>query len=289
MKVVSSLSDFLNWRETLSKSLSIGFVPTMGALHEGHLSLVSSSIADTNITVVSIFVNPKQFSENEDFDTYPRTLTEDLYKLKKLGVDVVFTPEIEDVYNKRVNSFSLKDPFSETLEGAARPHFFSGVINVVSRLFNIVNPTAAYFGEKDAQQLLLIEKLVSSAALPINIIRGKTIREKNGLAMSSRNQYLSDSARDAASCLYRSLLVAQQLLLNGVVDSNIIKDEVSKVLEKEEGVLVDYVSMVSLNGLREINGKVLGPTLISIAVVLEGVRLIDNIFYTSMSRPMSTL
>jgi pantoate--beta-alanine ligase len=289
MKVFSSLYDFFHWRESLSKSLSIGFVPTMGALHDGHLSLVSGSLSDSNLTVVSIFVNPEQFSENEDFDTYPRTLSDDLNRLKQLGVDVVFTPGIKDIYNKRVNSFSLKDPFAETLEGAARPHFFPGVINVVSRLFNIVNPDFAYFGEKDAQQLLLIERLVSSAGFSIKIVRGKTVREKNGLAMSSRNQYLSPAAKGAASCLYRSLLLAKQLLLDGVVDSNIIKNEMSKIIEGEDAVVIDYISIVSLNSLREVNGRVLESVLISVAVVLEGVRLIDNLFYDSISRPMSTL
>ena len=289
MKVFSSLYDFFHWRESLSKSLSIGFVPTMGALHDGHLSLVSGSLSDCNLTVVSIFVNPDQFSENEDFDTYPRTLSDDLNRLKQLGVDVVFTPGIKDIYNKRVDSFSLNDPFAETLEGAARPHFFPGVINVVSRLFNIVNPDFAYFGEKDAQQLLLIERLVSSAGLSIKIVRGKTVREKNGLAMSSRNQYLSATAKRAASCLYRSLLLAKKLLLDGVVDSNIIKNEMSKIIEGEDTVVVDYISMVSLDSLREVNGRVLESVLISVAVVLEGVRLIDNLFYDSMSRPMSTL
>ena len=289
MKIISSLSDFCHWRKSLSKSTSIGFIPTMGALHNGHLSLVSDSLGDTDVTVVSIFVNPKQFSKNEDFDTYPRTLKDDLYKLRKLGVAVVFTPGVEDIYNESVESFSFEDPFLAILEGAARPHFFPGVLNVVSRLFNIVVPNFAYFGKKDAQQLLLIEKLVQLGGFSIKIIRGDTVREESGLAMSSRNQYLSSSAKQAASCLNLSLVCAKNLLLNGETNVNKIKERMYQIINKEGNVLVDYISIVCLDVLVEVESVVCGPVLISLAVTLDGVRLIDNVFYDSRSRPMSTL
>ena len=289
MKIISSLSDFYRWRKSLPKSASIGFVPTMGALHDGHLSLVVNSLGGTDITVVSIFVNPKQFSENEDFDTYPRTLKEDLCKLRKLGVAVVFTPGVGDIYNEGVESFSFDDPFLTTLEGGARPHFFPGVLGVVSRLFNIVNPNFAYFGKKDAQQLLLIEKLVQLGNFSIKIVRGDTVREEGGLAMSSRNQYLSSNAKQVASCLNLSLICAKNLLLDGEMNVNKIKGEMYQIIDKEESIVVDYISVLCLDLFTEVESVVCGPALISLAVVLEGVRLIDSVFYSSISKPMSTL
>ncbi len=287
MKIISSLSDFYLWRDSIPHSMSVGFVPTMGALHPGHLSLVDKSLGGADITVVSIFVNPKQFSEDEDFSTYPRTLDRDLGLLNGLGVDVVFTPGVKDIYNEDVRAFSFVDSFSKTLEGRARPHFFPGVINVVSRLFNIVAPDFAYFGKKDAQQLLLIEKLVDLGGFSIKVVRCDTVREESGLAMSSRNKYLSTEAKDVACCIYRSLAYANNLLLHGEKSVDKIKGGMSQIINKKMNI--DYVSIVCLQSLVEVAGVVSGPVLISIAAVLDGVRLIDNIFYDSMSKPMSTL
>ena len=291
MKIISSLFDFCRWRKSLPRSASVGFVPTMGALHDGHLSLVVNSLGCADITVVSVFVNPKQFSKNEDFDTYPRTIKEDLSKLDGLGVDVVFTPGVEDIYNKDVESFSFKDSFSTVLEGAARPHFFPGVIDVVSRLFNIINPDFAFFGKKDAQQLLLIEKLVQLGGFSIKIVRGDTVREESGLAMSSRNQYLSSGSKKIASCLNLSLVFAKNLLLAGETNVNKVKGGMSQIIGEEKNIVIDYLSVVCLDTLTEVEGVISGPVLISLAVVLEGVRLIDNVFYDSPSRskPISTL
>lgn len=289
MVVIKSTNELLAWRNQVNRNHVVGFVPTMGGLHDGHLSLVKNSISNSHITIISIFVNPKQFSENEDFDTYPRNLEKDLNKLNGLGVDVVFAPEYEDIYNENVEAFSFKNPLATILEGRARPLFFSGVINVVSRLFNIVNPDVAYFGKKDAQQLLLIEKLVQLGGFSIKIVRGETVREDNGLAMSSRNQYLSANAKEIASCLNLSLLSAKNILRNGETNVNKIKKEMYDVIGKEKNIVVDYISILCLDNWVEVEGVVEGPVLISLAAVLEGVRLIDNVFYDSMSRPISTL
>ena len=289
MKVVKSTNELLAWRNQVKKNRVVGFVPTMGALHAGHLSLVKSSIENSDITIVSIFVNPKQFSANEDFDTYPRNLEKDLDSLGGVGVDVVFIPKHEDIYNKNIQEFSFEHPLTKILEGRARPHFFPGVINVVSRLFNIVNPNVAYFGKKDAQQLLLIEKMVQLGGYPIKVVRGETVREPNGLAMSSRNQYLSASAKERAACLNLSLVTAENMLDGGETRVEKIKKEMFEVINKDESISIGYVSILCLNTLVEVNNRVNGPILISIAVVLGGVRLIDNIFYDSISKPMSTL
>ena len=289
MVVIKSTNELLAWRNQVNRNHVVGFVPTMGGLHDGHLSLVKNSISNSHITIISIFVNPKQFSENEDFDTYPCNLEKDLNKLNGLGVDVVFAPEYEDIYNENVEAFSFKNPLATILEGRARPLFFSGVINIVSRLFNIVNPDIAYFGKKDAQQLLLIEKLVQLGGFSIKIVRGETVREDNGLAMSSRNQYLSANAKEIASCLNLSLLSAKNILRNGETSVNKIKKEMYDVIGKEKNIVVDYISILCLDSWVEVEGAVDGPVLISLAVVLEGVRLIDNVFYDSISRPISAL
>ncbi|MAV89452.1 MAG: pantoate--beta-alanine ligase [Candidatus Marinimicrobia bacterium] len=195
MKIISSLSEFLIWRESIETSTSIGFVPTMGALHDGHVALIKRSLNEADITVVSIFVNPKQFGENEDLNSYPRTIEKDSDLLGSVDVDVLFVPKYEDIYCDSIRSFSFEDLFSSQLEGKSRPDFFPGVVNVVSRLFNIVRPSLSFFGKKDAQQLIIISKMVDVGGFPIKIVPVETVREPSGLAMSSRNIYLSKTQR----------------------------------------------------------------------------------------------
>jgi pantoate--beta-alanine ligase len=279
MKVLYTSSDFNCWRKTISPSNSVGFVPTMGALHGGHLSLVEASLKNADMTIVSIFVNPKQFSKDEDFDTYPRDLEDDLNKLKQYNVDIVFVPEFGDIYGYPGDAVVFDDPFSKTLEGASRPHFFPGVLDVVSRLFNIVNPNFAHFGRKDAQQLILIEKMVGDLGSPITIIPGETIRESGGLAMSSRNEYLTDEQKKSAEVVFKSLKSAKKLLDSGVVDSGVVRELINNIMATEKIIEVDYVSIVHLDGLLEVDHEIGGEVLISIAVVINSIRLIDNIFY----------
>jgi pantoate--beta-alanine ligase len=279
MKVLYSSSDFNSWRKTISSSSSIGFVPTMGALHGGHLSLVKASLKNADITVVSIFVNPKQFSAGEDFDTYPRDLEDDLNKLKQYNVDVVFAPGVDDVYGDPDGAVVFDHPFSKTLEGASRPHFFPGVLGVVSRLFNIIKPDFAHFGRKDAQQLILIEKMVSGVGFPVKIIPGDTVRESGGLAMSSRNKYLTDEQKNSAKVIFKSLNSVKKLLGGGVVDSRVVRESIKKTLSTEKTIEIDYVSIVHLDDLLEVNHEIGGRVLVSIAVLINSIRLIDNIFY----------
>ena len=279
MKIISSLSEFLAWRASIASSDSIGFVPTMGALHDGHLALIKHSLNEADITVVSIFVNPKQFGENEDFNSYPRTINKDCDLLRPTGVDVLFVPQYEDIYSDDIKNFTFETFFSNQLEGKSRPDFFPGVINVVSRLFNIVNPSLSFFGKKDAQQLILINKMVDVGSFPVKIVPVETVREPSGLAMSSRNIYLSKTQKISASKIYKSLLLAKELLGRGEKESKTIKNEIKKNLLADSTISIDYVSIVCLDKLREVSGSVNTPALISIAVYIGGVRLIDNIFY----------
>ena len=279
MKIFSSLSEFLSWRVAVSSCHRLGFVPTMGALHDGHVSLIKASLKEADITVVSIFVNPKQFGENEDFNSYPRTFKKDCDVLLSMGVDVLFVPQYEDIYNEEVKDFSYDIPFSKKLEGNSRPNFFPGVINVVSRLFNIVKPYFSYFGKKDAQQLILINKMVVAGDFPVKIVPVDTVRESSGLAMSSRNTYLSNAQKVAASKIYQSLLLAKKLLDDGEIKPRIIKDKIKKYLSADPVISIDYISIICLNSLKEVVNKVNSPALISIAVYIADVRLIDNFFY----------
>ena len=279
MKIISSLSEFLFWRSSIASDTSIGFVPTMGALHDGHIALVKRSLKEADLTVVSIFVNPKQFGENEDFNSYPRTFKKDCDLLRSINVDVLFAPHYDDIYSDNIKSFAFEDSFSRQLEGKSRPDFFPGVINVVSRLFNIVKPSFSFFGKKDAQQLILISKMVAVGGFPIKIVPVETIREPSGLAMSSRNIYLSKAQKISASNIYKSLSLAKNLLNSGKKESKIIKNKIEKYLLADSTISIDYVSIVCLDKLKEVSGIVSGPALISIAVYIGGVRLIDNIFY----------
>ena len=279
MKIISSLSEFWAWRASVDSSSSVGFVPTMGALHDGHMALIKCSLNEADITVVSIFVNPKQFGENEDFNSYPRTIEKDCDLLRPAGVDVLFVPQYEDIYSDDIKSFAFESLFSSQLEGKSRPDFFPGVINVVSRLFNIVSPSLSFFGKKDAQQLILISKMVDVGGFPVKIIPVETVREPSGLAMSSRNIYLSKTQRISASKVYKRLLLAKDLLNSGEQESKTIKNEIKKSLLVDSTISIDYVSILCLGDLKEFSGSVNAPALISIAAYIGGVRLIDNIFY----------
>ena len=279
MKIISSLSEFLLWRSSITSDASIGFIPTMGALHDGHMALIEHSLKKADLTVVSIFVNPKQFGENEDFNSYPRTFEKDCDLLRSISVDVLFAPHYDDIYSDHIKSFTFEDPFSRQLEGKSRPDFFPGVINVVSRLFNIVKPSFSFFGKKDAQQLILISKMVAVGGFPIKIVPVETIRESSGLAMSSRNIYLSKAQKISASNIYKSLSLAKNLLNSGKKESKIIKNKIEKYLLADSTISIDYISIVCLDKLKEVPGMVSRPALISIAVYIGGVRLIDNIFY----------
>jgi pantoate--beta-alanine ligase len=279
MRTISSISEFKEFRNTLSGT--IGFVPTMGALHNGHLSLINNSNQTCDYTIVSIFVNPAQFSKNEDLSTYPKPLDKDLVLLNKFKIDAILLPSNDVMYPKGFSTFVNENIVSMGLEGKSRPSFFKGVTTIVAKLFNIVNPTHTFFGEKDAQQLRIIQKMVKDLNFSIQIVPCQIIREENGLAMSSRNESLSTKSRQSASIIYDSLKHGLSLLENGERNPNIIREEISKIIQIEPNAKVDYISVSDNLSLEEINGEITGEVLVSTAVYFDDIRLIDNITYSS--------
>ncbi len=257
---------------------SIGFVPTMGALHEGHLSLVRASTRENDMTVTSIFVNPAQFGPAEDFDKYPRDIEGDMAKLRQAGVDTVFVPEAVAIYPEGFSTFIEVKGLSEKLCGPFRPGHFAGVATVVAKLLNIVGPTRAYFGGKDYQQSVIIRKLVADLNVPVEIVTLPTVREADGLAMSSRNRRLSAEQRKAALAIYRSLTRAEQRIASGTRDAGEIERLMRDVLSGEPLITeVQYAGAYdpeTLDGLAEIEP---GALLLAVAARLGDIRLIDNL------------
>jgi pantoate--beta-alanine ligase len=274
MKLLKTISDLRAFRSGLPGS--VGFVPTMGFLHEGHLSLVKQSKADCDHTVVSIFVNPTQFGPNEDFISYPRDTYHDLALLRNADVDAVFLPAIDVMYPNGADTFVVPGKIAERLEGAVRPGHFRGVATVVLKLFNLVQPDKAYFGQKDAQQVAVIKKMVADLNVPVEIVVMQTMRESDGLAMSSRNTYLDPIERKSATVLYRSLILAESLINEGERDANIVKQRVNDFINSEQLARVDYVSVADAVSLEE-EAVIVKPVLISLAVRFGRTRLIDNL------------
>lgn len=274
MEIVKTIVGFRRLRTSLPESL--GFVPTMGYLHEGHLSLVRRARTDNASVVVSIFVNPTQFAPSEDLDRYPRDLEGDLTLLDKEGIDVVFAPPAEDMYPTGFSSRVDVDRLTKRLEGASRPGHFAGVTTVVAKLFNIVQPTRAYFGQKDAQQAIVMKKMVADLNMNLEVVTLPTVREPDGLAMSSRNSYLNADERQAALVLYRALMLAQGLWLQGEENAEKLRSKMAKLIGKEPLAAIDYISIADNETLEEIK-EVKTPTLVSLAVKIGGTRLIDNV------------
>ena len=258
---------------------SIGFVPTMGYLHEGHLSLVRRAKEDNNVVFVSIFVNPLQFAPNEDLDRYPRDLKRDEELLKKEDVDFLFYPSVEDMYPGGFQTYVEVENLTKILEGRSRPTHFRGVTTVVTKLFNITKPHRAYFGKKDAQQLIVIKRMVQDLNMDIEIIGMPIVREKDGLAMSSRNKYLKGEERKQAVCLYRALKRAEELIVGGEDDTNIIVGEMKKVIEEYPLAEIDYISVNRVSDLEKLERIEKGDTLVSLAVRIGNTRLIDNMWF----------
>ncbi len=255
---------------------TVGFVPTMGYLHEGHLSLVRCAKKDNDLVVVSIFVNPTQFGKNEDYNRYPRDLQRDLKLLEREGVDIVFAPEVEDMYPPGFSTYVEETKLSQTLEGKFRPGHFRGVCTVVNKLFNIVQPDRAYFGEKDYQQLLVIKKMVQDLNMDIEIVGCPIVREADGLAKSSRNVYLSEEERRQATALYKSFLLAQKLVEEGLTDAQKLRQEILNFLKQFPLIKkIDYVEIVDPQTLEPVK-EIKGGERILIAVRMPSARLIDN-------------
>ena len=260
----------------LKKDKKIGFVPTMGALHDGHLTLVRKSKEENDITVVSIFVNPKQFGPNEDFASYPRTFESDKEKLEKEGVDFLFYSDVNDMYPEDYStSVEVTSDITKKLCGRKRPGHFKGVTTVVAKLFNIVLPDNAYFGLKDYQQYVIIKRMVKDLNFSINIVGVPIVRESDGLAMSSRNKYLSPDERKDAVLIYTSLLEAKKLIENGIKSAYIIKKEIENILVRSRFSKIDYVEIVDPETLKSVN-NISKSVLIAIACYFGKARLIDN-------------
>ncbi len=274
MKIIRSILDLKAARLRMRGSL--GFVATMGYLHEGHLSLVRRARAENDLTAVSIFVNPTQFLPHEDFKTYPRDEGRDLELLEKEAADLVFLPEARDIYPAGYGTFINVEGLSSVLEGARRPGHFRGVATVVAKLFNLVEPMRAYFGQKDAQQVLVIKKMVADLNMNLEIVVCPTIREQNGLAMSSRNVYLTPEERRHARVLPQALFAAQESLRAGERNGDRLRHRMRQIIETVPGVRIDYVSVADPETLVELE-HITGTALASLAVNFGHTRLIDNV------------
>ncbi|WP_211654335.1 pantoate--beta-alanine ligase [Planococcus alpniumensis] len=273
MQVVNTVKALRNWvLSTKESGQSIGLVPTMGFLHEGHLALVESAKSENDLVVMSIFVNPAQFGPNEDFDRYPRDFDRDSTLAEKAGVDVIFAPSVEEMYPRESQITMGAGTLADVLCGKSRPGHFDGVLKVVTKLFHLVQPDMAYFGQKDAQQLAIIESLVRDFDFPLDIRRIATVREPDGLAKSSRNVYLSETERAEAPKLYQALQRGVTIARNG-------KDpipEMTRFIQSETSGTIDYIELLSYPDLTEAPN---GQAILALAVQFQKARLIDNIIF----------
>lgn len=272
MKIIKTIEELQNIRKNINSS--VGFVPTMGALHDGHLSLIKKSKNENEITIVSIFVNPTQFLPGEDLDKYPKKMEADAKICELAKVDYIFTPEISTMYSNDEVLVKAPNLRSYTLEGQSRPGHFDGVLQVVLKLFNLVQPTNAYFGKKDAQQLALIKQMTKNLFLPINIIECEIVREPDGLAMSSRNIYLSKEERIESLKISKSLKFAAKMVGQKELDCSKIIEKMSDTMN---GMDIEYISIVSRD-FKQLQKVELGNTIILVAVRVGTPRLIDNIW-----------
>jgi pantoate--beta-alanine ligase len=281
MEIVNTVAEVRkivkDWRK---HGLTVGFVATMGYLHEGHKSLIEKSVLENDRTVVSIFVNPMQFGPNEDLDSYPRDLKRDASLCKITGADLIFNPEVSEIYADNFCSSVDVDNISKGLCGRSRPVHFKGVCTIVNKLFNIVTPDNAYFGEKDAQQLAVIKRMVRDLNIDINIVGCPIVREPDGLAKSSRNTYLNEEERKAALVLSRSLKMAKEKIAGGEYCADEIINLIKEKIESEPLAKIDYVEIVDSTELQPVD-MIKGSVLVAIAVYIGKTRLIDNFTFNA--------
>lgn len=277
MRLIKEISQMKDYRKKIEVPQTVALVPTMGAIHQGHLSLLRKARQQCDKVVMSIFVNPTQFGRGDDYQRYPRNLSEDISLSEKEGVDVVFAPSVEEIYRQGYSTFvQVEGPLSSTLEGSSRPGHFKGVATVLIKLFNIINPDYSYLGEKDYQQALMVKKLVKELNLDTKIVVLPTIREKDGLALSSRNSYFDEKERGAATILYQSLKKGKEWILQGEKNFGRIILEMKKLIEKEPLARIDYITIVDPNSMEETQ-NIEGEVLIVLAVRISKIRLIDNV------------
>jgi pantoate--beta-alanine ligase len=273
MQVIKTLAEIRALRRGIGGT--VGFVPTMGYIHEGHLTLVKQARKENSAVIVSIYVNPAQFGPKEDFDAYPRDLDRDLELLQKEGMDIVFVPSDDDMYPPGFSSWVDVEKLTGRLEGASRQGHFRGVATVVTKLFNIIQPTRAYFGQKDAQQVVVIKKMVVDLNMNLIVVVVPTVRESDGLAMSSRNIYLNTKERRAATILFKALTLARQLYWSGERDAEKIRQRMTLLIQKEPLAQIDYISIANADTLEELD-LLDRPAVASLAVKIGRTRLIDN-------------
>ena len=274
MEIITTIEKVRNTINTWRKQgYSIGFVPTMGYLHDGHAALIDEARKNNDKVVVSIFVNPTQFGENEDLSSYPRDLNRDKTLCESHGVNLIFTPSTDEMYCNRKAFVNIID-LSDTLCGVRRPIHFKGVCTVVAKFFNIIQPNNAYFGEKDAQQLAIIRKMVFDLNFPVHIIGVPIVRESDGLAKSSRNTYLSSEERKAATILYKAIQEGKQAIKCGVSADTII-NTMTNIVDTEPLAKIDYISVVDANTMQPVQ-EITSPVLVAMAVYIGSTRLIDN-------------
>ena len=277
MKIITTISDMQAAADSLRRAgKRIGFVPTMGFLHEGHLSLMAGARAENDVVVASIFVNPTQFGPSEDLDRYPRDAEGDQKKCSSAGVDILFMPSASEMYPEKPQVFVIVEGISDVLEGAVRPGHFRGVATVVAKLFNIVKPHRAYFGQKDYQQCAVIRRMVSGLNLAVDVTILPTVREKDGLAMSSRNSYLNPEERRSATILYKALVATRDLFAAGAHDPDKLRNKMRAVIQAEPGAVIDYAEVAdpdTLAPLENMNNRMV----LLVAVRIGRTRLIDNL------------
>jgi pantoate--beta-alanine ligase len=274
IETIKELKDIIKSNRKQEKN--IGFVPTMGFLHEGHLSLIRAAKKENELVIVSIFVNPTQFGVGEDFEAYPRDLERDAKLSESAGADVIFCPSVSEMYPDKYQTYVEVEGITNILCGLSRPTHFKGVTTVVNKLFNIVEPDKAYFGQKDAQQVAVIQKMVRDLNINVEVIPCPIVREADGLAMSSRNTYLTPEQRKAALVLSKSLFAAQDMIKKGCTDASAVKELIVSMISSEALTVIDYVEIVDALSLDSIT-TIKNSILIALAVKVGRTRLIDNI------------
>ena len=286
MQIITTVRQMQQACRNLRRKGPLGLVPTMGALHDGHLSLVRRAQGECDSVVVSIFVNPTQFAAGEDYETYPRSFEDDCAKLKSAGIDLLFAPSPEEMYSPGSTTFVEVPGIGDRLDGASRRGHFRGVATIVAKLFNVVGPDRAYFGQKDAAQVAVLRAMIRDLNIPVQLVACPIVRERDGLAMSSRNRYLSPQGRRQALILHRALETACELLEAGEVRSDILQDALAKVFAGGEGVRLDYAAIVDPYTLLPVADTTHGA-LIAVAAWVGSTRLIDNLLTENL--PIETL
>ncbi|PID27982.1 MAG: pantoate--beta-alanine ligase [Candidatus Cloacimonadota bacterium] len=273
-QIIKTIAEFKAIRKKIGNTQSLGFVPTMGYLHQGHLSLVEAARRENSAVAVSIYVNPTQFGENEDFDSYPSNIEKDIELLSEYETDYVFLPTSAEMYPENFSTFVNVEHLTEHLCGTSRPGHFRGVTTIVNKLINIVKPDNMYMGDKDFQQIAVIRRMTEDLNLDVNVKSCPVIREKDGLAMSSRNSYLSEEERINALCLYKSLLKAKDLIGKGIIKTKLIIPEMEKIIFQNKGKIdyIEFVNNINLQNVTVVNKS----TRILLAVKIGSTRLIDN-------------